>query len=164
MSEKVLDALKKKFGNKILETTAEHGDAVAVVGASDLLEIATWLRNDPAMSFESPVFVTCIDRLAQTDQEPRFEVCCELRSQAKRHRIRLKVPVASTSAKVPSLTSLWPGLNWQERETFDMYGIEFDGHPDLRRIYLYDEFEGHPLRKDYRKDHRQPLVRRDWSE
>jgi NADH-quinone oxidoreductase subunit C len=63
--------------------------------------------------------------------------------------------------RVPSLATLWPAFNWQERETFDMYGIKFDGHPDLRRIFLYDEFVGYPLRKDYPKEKRQPLVRRD---
>ena len=64
-------------------------------------------------------------------------------------------------ARVPSLAELWPAFNWQERETFDMYGIHFDGHPDLRRVYMYDEFVGYPLRKDYPKEKRQPLVRRD---
>jgi len=62
---------------------------------------------------------------------------------------------------VPSLAGLWPAFNWQERETYDMYGIKFDDHPDLRRIYLYEEFVGYPLRKDYPKEKRQPLVRRD---
>ena len=69
--------------------------------------------------------------------------------------------VAENDARVPSLTELWPGFDWQERETFDMYGIRFEGHPDLRRIYLYEEFVGYPLRKDYPKEKRQPLVRRD---
>ena len=72
----------------------------------------------------------------------------------------MKVQLKETDTKLPSLTPLWAGFNWQERETFDMYGIRFDGHPDLRRIYLYDEFVGYPLRKDYPKDKRQPLVRR----
>ena len=63
--------------------------------------------------------------------------------------------------RVPSLAGLWKAFDWQERETFDMYGIRFDGHPDLRRIYMYDEFVGYPLRKDYPKEKRQPLVRRD---
>ena len=64
-------------------------------------------------------------------------------------------------ARVPSLATLWPAFDWQERETFDMYGIKFEGHPDLRRIFLYEEFVGYPLRKDYPKEQRQPLVRRD---
>jgi NADH-quinone oxidoreductase subunit C len=77
---------------------------------------------------------------------------------AKNHRFRLKVPLEEGDTKLPSLVSLWPGANWLERETWDMYGITFEGHPNLRRIYLYEEFEGHPLRKDYPKEKRQPLV------
>ena len=89
---------------------------------------------------------------------PRFH---QLRSTKHKHRIRLKIALAENDARAPSLTPLWPGFDWQERETFDMYGIRFDGHPDLRRIYMYEEFIGYPLRKDYPKDKRQPLVRRD---
>ena len=163
MSKSVLDALSSKFGAKIQETSDQHGDDVAVVEGAALLEIATWLRDDDKMAFDSPVFVTCIDRLGM-GLEPRFEVCFQLRSHRHKHRVRLKVRVGDEAPKVPSLTGLWPAFNWQERETFDMYGIEFEGHPDLRRIYMYEEFKGHPLRKDYPKDKRQPLVRRDWSE
>mgnify|MGYP001817870479 CR=1 FL=1 len=163
MAKNVVDALSSKFGEKILETHEQHGDEVVVVGSEALVEIATWLRDDDKMAFDSPVFVTCIDRLG-FGEEPRFEVCYQLRSHRHRHRIRIKVRVSDEAPKVPSLCGLWPAFNWQERETFDMYGIEFDGHPDLRRIYMYEEFEGHPLRKDYPKDKRQPLVRRDWSE
>ena len=66
--------------------------------------------------------------------------------------------------KLPTLSGLWAAFNWLERETYDMYGVAFEGHPDLRRIFMYDEFIGHPLRKDYPKERRQPLVRREWSD
>jgi NADH-quinone oxidoreductase subunit C len=157
MAQKVLDALSKKFGDAVLETVSAHEDETAIVKADKLVEIATWLRDDPKMAFDSPVFVTAIDRMGQT---PRFEVCYQLRSHEHSHRLRLKVQVGGDEPKVPSLTGIFPGFNWQERETYDMYGIIFDGHPDLRRIYLYEEFVGFPLRKDYPKDKRQPLVRR----
>ncbi len=180
MSQKTLDALKAKFGDAITATESQHGDEVAYVRRDKLTEVATWLRDDRAMAFDMPVFVTCIDLLdwrpikapgqpSSTRPEwdptgagatPRFEVCWQLRSLAHRHRLRLKVAVAESDLKVPSLTPLWQAFGWQERETFDMYGIEFQGHHDLRRIYLYDEFIGHPLRKDYPKEKRQPLVRR----
>jgi len=163
MAKTVVDALSSKFGTKILETQDHHGDEVVVVSRDALVEIATWLRDDDKMAFDCPVFVTCIDRLGLA-QEPRFEVCFQLRSSRHRHRLRIKVRASDDDPKVPSLAGLWPAFNWQERETFDMYGIQFEGHPDLRRIYLYDEFQGHPLRKDYPKDKRQPLARRDWSE
>ena len=180
MAKKVVDAVKAKFGDAVVATSSEHGDEVITVKRDKLLAIATFLKDDPAMSFEVPVFVTTIDLAhwqplgrrgapdegtrpaydAEASDGLRFEVCYQLRSLKHRHRIRVKVQVKETDTKVPSLTPLWPGFNWQERETFDMYGIRFDGHPDLRRIYLYDEFVGYPLRKDYPKDKRQPLVRR----
>jgi len=174
MSSKVLDVLRAKLGDALEQTGSEHGDEVAVIKRDRLAEVAKLCRDDAALALDQPVFVTCIDRLdwqpvgpvaegvapAWDGESPRFEVCWQLRSIPHRHRLRLKVRVGESDPRVPSLTGLWPGFNWQERETFDMYGIRFDGHPDLRRIYLYDEFVGHPLRKDYPKDKRQPLVHR----
>jgi NADH-quinone oxidoreductase subunit C len=181
MSAKVLDALKAAHAGAIETLETQHGDAIAWIKRDQLLAVATWLRNTPAMAFDAPVFVTCIDRLdwkpidvppgvpvypnsaGWTDEsgKPRFEVVYQLRSTIHRHRLRLKCAVPEHDARVPSLSSLWPAFNWQERETFDMYGIKFDEHPDLRRIFLYEEFVGYPLRKDYPKEKRQPLVRRD---
>ncbi len=173
MAQKILDALTKKFAGAIEQTSNQHGDEVAYIARERLHEVALWLKDDPAMAFDAPVFVTAIDlfdlrrpdehgRLAEVDldQVPRFEVCFQLRSQQHRHRIRLKVRVPEINPTCPSLAALWPAFDWQERETFDMYGIRFDGHPDLRRIYLYEEFVGYPLRRDYPKEKRQPLVRR----
>ena len=173
MSKKVLEALTKKFGEAIERTETQFGDEVAYVKREKLVEIATWLRDDAAMAFDSPVFVSCIDlldlrrpdengRLVQVDTThvPRFEVCYQLRSLKHRHRIRLKVRVTENDPRCPSLADLWKAFDWQERETYDMFGIRFEGHPDLRRIYLYEEFVGYPLRKDYPKEKRQPLVRR----
>jgi NADH-quinone oxidoreductase subunit C len=172
MSKKALDALAAKFPHAVTHTESPQGDEVAWIKRENLVEVAHWLRDDPAMAFDSPVFCTCIDRLDWrpvgvatsehwTEDKPRFEVCYQLRSQNHRTRIRLKIAVPEHDARVPSLATLWPAFNWQERETFDMYGIRFDGHPDLRRVYLYEEFVGYPLRKDYPKEKRQPLVRRD---
>jgi NADH-quinone oxidoreductase subunit C len=181
MSAKVLDALKAVHSGAIEALETQHGDAIAWIKPDQLLVVATWLKTDPAMAFDVPVFTTCIDRLdwkpidvppgppvypttaAWTDDgaKPRFEVVYQLRSSQHRHRLRLKCAVPEHDPRVASLATLWPAFNWQERETFDMYGIKFDGHPDLRRIFLYDEFVGYPLRKDYPKEKRQPLVRRD---
>jgi NADH-quinone oxidoreductase subunit C len=174
MATKVLDALKAKFGDAIERTESQHGDEIAWIKRDDLLAVATWLRNDPAMLFDAPVFSTCIDRLdyrpvdAPPSQhwhddgsQPRFEVCYQLRSTKHRHRLRLKIGVPESDARCPSLATRYPAFLWQERETYDMYGIRFDNHPDLRRVYLYEEFVGYPLRKDYPKEKRQPLVRRD---
>jgi NADH-quinone oxidoreductase subunit C len=164
MATRVLDSLVARFGDAIEETTTTYGDDVAVVAAARLREVAEFLRDDPAMSFDLPVFCTCIDRLHLDEDGPRFEVCYQLRSLRHRHAVRLKVRLADDNPVVPSLTGVWAGMNWLERETYDMYGIVFDGHPDLRRIYMYDEFVGYPLRKDYPKEKRQPLVRRDFDD
>jgi NADH-quinone oxidoreductase subunit C len=182
MAQKVLDALKAKHASAVEHTETQHGDEIAWIKREHLIAVVTWLKNDPAMLFDAPVFATAIDRLdwrpiglppsaawpatppsatAWNESKPRFEVCYQLRSQAHRHRIRIKVAVPENDPRCPSLAGLYPAFNWQERETYDMYGIAFDGHPDLRRIYLYEEFVGYPLRKDYPKEKRQPLVRRD---
>lgn len=173
MAKRVLDALTSKFGDAIERTLTEHGDEIAYVQRARLAEVAAWLRDDPQMAFDHAMFVTCIDLLelrrpdehgavrpVDIDAVGRFELCVQLRSLAHRHRVRLKVRLPEQDPKVASLTPLWPSLHWQERETFDMYGVRFEGHPDLRRIYLYDEFVGYPLRRDYPKEKRQPLVRR----
>lgn len=172
MAKQVLDALLAKFPTAIEKTESQHGDEIAWIQKDQLVAVATWLKDDPAMAFDSPVFVTAIDRLDWrpvgvppsthwTEDKPRFEVCYQLRSSQHKHRIRLKIAVLEQDGHCPSLATLWPAFDWQERETFDMYGIRFDGHPDLRRIFLYEEFVGYPLRKDYPKEKRQPLVRRD---
>jgi len=90
-------------------------------------------------------------------EAPRFAVVYHLVSTRLLHRLRVKCRVPEDNPVIASLSALWPGANWLERETFDLYGIRFDGHPDLRRIYLYDEFVGHPLRKDYAKHNEQPI-------
>ena len=171
MSKKVLDALAAKFPHAVERTESMYGDEIAWIKRDNLVEVARWLRDDPAMSFKFPVFATCIDRLDWhptgappsehwNESKPRFEVAYQLRS-AHHARLRLKIAVTEQDPRLPSLAELWPAFNWQERETFNMYGIKFDGHPDLRRIYMYEEFVGYPLRKDYPKEKRQPLVRRD---
>lgn len=163
MAEKILKALAAKFPKAVVETASDCGDEVAFIDGAKLIEVATWLRDDDKMAFDSPVFVTCIDRLGLGDG-PRFEVVYQLRSHRHRHRLRLKIRCEEDVLTVPSLAGLWPAFNWQERETYDMYGVQFEGHPDLRRIYMYEQFVGYPLRKDYPKDKRQPLVRRDFSD
>jgi NADH-quinone oxidoreductase subunit C len=99
--------------------------------------------------------LTCVDWLGE---EPRFEVVYHFYSVARSQRVRIKARVREESPEIASLVPLYPSANWMEREVWDLYGVRFAGHPDLRRLLLYDEFEGHPLRKDYPKEKRQPLV------
>jgi NADH-quinone oxidoreductase subunit C len=114
-----------------------------------------FLRDEPGLDFEMLMDVTAVDYLGQ---EPRFEVVYHLYSLKRNHRVRIKARLPEAAPEIASLVELWPSANWMEREVWDLYGIRFSGHPDLRRILLYDEFEGHPLRKDYPKERRQPLV------
>jgi NADH-quinone oxidoreductase subunit C len=148
---RLIDALP----GALRDTHAELGDATAVVDAGGLFEVMQFLRDDGEAAFEMLSDVCAVDYLPRT---PRFEVVYHLYSVARNHRLRVKVPVDASALSVPSLTALWPSANWMEREVWDLYGISFEGHPDLRRILLYDEFEGHPLRKDYPKERRQPLI------
>jgi NADH-quinone oxidoreductase subunit C len=164
VSEAVLKALSAKFKGAIESTSSNFGDECAQVSRKKIVEVCTFLRDDEKMAFDSPVFLTCTDRLGLVQEGHRFEINIQLRSLSKRHRIRLKVALDDKKPSMPTLSELWAGFNWQEREVYDMYGVQFEGHPDLRRIYLYDDFEGYPLRKDYPKDGNQPLVRREWSD
>lgn len=139
----------------IVETHARLGDATAVVEAGRLVDVMRWLRDDEGFAFEMLTDLTAVDYLGR---EPRFEVVYHLYSVSRNRRLRIKARVPETPAEIDTLVELWPSANWMEREVWDLYGIRFRGHPDLRRILLYDGFEGHPLRKDYAKERRQPLV------
>jgi NADH-quinone oxidoreductase subunit C len=139
----------------VLGTHAQHGDATALVAADRVDRVLTLLREDPELCFEMLSDVTCVDHLGE---EPRFEVVYHLYSVAKNHRVRIKARVSEAEPELPSAVALYPSADWMEREVWDLYGVRFRGHPDLRRILLYDGFEGHPLRKDYPKEKRQPLV------
>ena len=151
----ILRRLLDAHGDAVTATHARLGDATAVVREFYLVEAMRFLRDDPALAFEMLSDVCAVDYLPRV---PRFEVVYHLYSLKKNHRLRVKVLVDGKSPSVPSLTALWASADWMEREVWDLYGIRFEGHPDLRRILLYDEFEGHPLRKDYPKERRQPLV------
>ncbi len=158
MAREVLDALERRFGEAILETHDHRGDETALVVPERIREICQFLRDDPELDFGAVMDVTCVDRLHLKPSTPRFEVVYHLYSFRKKHRVRLKARVPEEDPVLPSVTPVWKGANWFEREVYDMYGVRFEGHPDLRRILLYPEFEGHPLRKDYPLDGEQPLV------
>jgi NADH-quinone oxidoreductase subunit C len=120
-------------------------DHTLFVPAERLVEVCTFLRDDPALAFAMLSWLGGVDLLPR---EPRFEVVYHLLSIAHNARVALKVQVHEASPRVPTVTGVWPTANWHERETFDFYGILFDGHPDLTRILLPDDWEGWPLRKD----------------
>jgi NADH-quinone oxidoreductase subunit C len=116
-----------------------------VVERERLLEVLAWLREEPTLELG---FLSSVTATHWPGRAPAFWVDYELRSMSLRHRLRVKVGCDEGDATVPSVTSLFPTANWHERETFDFYGIDFAGHPDLTRILLPADWEGHPLRKD----------------
>ncbi len=156
----ILARLTARFGPAIRATHAHRGDHTAVVDRAAIREVLQVCRDDPELRFEMLVDLTAVDYLRYPGREEaaRFEVVYHLYSVTHNHRLRLKVPVDEDDPVVPSAVPLWPIANWYEREVWDMFGIRFEGHPDLRRLLLYEEFEGHPLRKDYPINRRQPLI------
>jgi NADH-quinone oxidoreductase subunit C len=159
VSLSALEKLKVRFGASVLETHSQFGDDTAVVEARAWLEICAFCKEqlDCAMLTD----LTAVD---YPEREPRFEVVAHLYSLNSRERVRLKARVgasdleATETTEIASVAGLWQAANWLERECFDMFGIRFTGHPDLRRILMYPEFEGHPLRKDYSATKTQPLI------
>jgi len=157
MSKKVLDRLKAQFGDRILATSDFRGDDEAVVAPKDWLEVARFLLSDAELQMNQFTDLTATDYPLREPELPRFDVLLLVRSLSKGHRIRLKTRVKDNEP-LDSLYSVWKGADWTEREVYDMFGVKFTGHPDLRRILMYDEFVGYPLRKDYPIERTQPLV------
>ncbi|MFP6630870.1 MAG: NADH-quinone oxidoreductase subunit C [Myxococcota bacterium] len=155
-----LTRLRSHLPDAVLSEHEQHGDATVVVAKGHLLEVLGFLREEAGLEFDMLSDLAAVDHAQRRDGErtPRFEVVYHLYSIAHNHRLRVKVGVDLDDCEVESAVGIWPAANWMEREVFDLYGIRFSNHPDLRRILLYEEFEGHPLRKDYPKTRRQPLI------
>ena len=134
---------RAKFGAALFEAMEDRKQAILTVDRVRLVEIALHLRDDE--KFDMLADLTAVD---WPKREKRFDVVLNLYSFSKNERLRLKV-WAADAENVPSVVSVWPTANWQEREVFDMFGIVFSGHPNLKRILLPDEWQGYPLRKDY---------------
>jgi NADH-quinone oxidoreductase subunit C len=163
LSLEALEKAKALLGDAVTATHSYRGDDTLVVKPEAVLGVMRQLKEELQMNFL--VDLTAVDYLGR---DPRFEVVYHLRSFSTGARLRVKAPLVEpddgANPVIDSIVSLWPGANWFEREVWDLYGIKFRGHPDLRRILMYEEFIGHPLRKDYPKERRQPLVRRDPNE
>ncbi len=184
----LIESVTDHFPNAVSASHTYRGDATVVLGRQFLLEVARFLKEDPAFEMNFLMDLTAVDYSAFgkrptpaffassgvavspspqiPDEDPwpgppeesRFVVVYHFYSTVHKHRLRLVIPVEEADAEVDSLTSLWPGADWLEREVWDMFGINFRGHPNLKRILMYEEFEGHPLRKDYPVKKRQPLI------
>ena len=142
----VVERLRGWSPNAISEVIEFRGETTIVVPRNVLRDLAERCRADKDLQFNLLSDATCVDRYPL---EPRFEVNYHLVSIPRRDRLRLQVRLTSDDPVVDSLVPVWPGANWLEREIFDLFGIRFEGHPDLRRILMPDDWEGYPLRKDY---------------
>jgi NADH-quinone oxidoreductase subunit C len=184
----LVQAIQDRFPAAVRSSHTYRGDATVIVNPECLLDIARTLKTDPAFQMNFLMDLTAVDlsafgqkplpafftssgvavkpspELPDADPWPgppgpeRFVVVYHFLSLPLKHRLRLEVPVDEADAEVESLTGLWAGANWFEREVWDMFGIRFRGHPNLKRILMYEEFAGHPLRKDYPVNKRQPLI------
>lgn len=158
MAKILIELLQKNFPSAVIEAVTIRGDEIVVVEAASWKAVTKFLRDDPRASMEMLTDLTAVD---YPHRDPRFEVVALLYSLSRGHRLRLKARVGDSLgevARIETLTDLWASANWAEREVYDLFGIDFVGHPDLRRILMYPEFEGFPLRKDYPADRIQPLI------
>jgi NADH-quinone oxidoreductase subunit C len=142
----VVERLRGWSPNAISEVIEFRGETTIVVPRNVLRDLAERCRGDKELQFNLLSDATCVDRYPL---EPRFELNYQLVSIPRRVRLCLQVRLTSDDPVVDSLVPVWPGANWLEREIFDLFGIRFNGHPDLRRILMPDDWEGYPLRKDY---------------
>jgi NADH-quinone oxidoreductase subunit C len=186
-AQELVQAVRGRFPSAVIASHAFRGDATILVAKEPLFDIARTLRDDPAFRMNFLMDLTAVDfstfgqRASRgafsssgvavspspeiPDEQPwpgppdaRFAVVYHYFSLPLKHRLRIEVPLDGDEPELDSLTPLWACANWLEREVWDMFGIRFRGHPDLRRILMYDGFAGHPLRKDYPVNRRQPLI------
>lgn len=142
--EELAARLQDRFGEAVLGWEENFGEAVVRVLPDALREVAAYLKESPDLAFDFFDFATAVDR-----EEAGFELVVEIASLSLGHRLRLKALLPREDPRAPSLTPIWAGANWHERETAEMFGIAFEGHPNLTKLLLPEEFEGHPLRKDF---------------
>ena len=152
--KKITEILKERFQEKIKETSAQFGDATVAIDRDFLIDLSKFLMKE-SYAYTMLLDMTCVDYLGD---DLRFEMVYHLFSITNNDRVRIKVRLSEKDLKIDSLTPLWKNANWLEREIFDMFGIHFEGHPYLERLFMYDGFEGHPLRKDYPLRKRQPMI------
>jgi NADH-quinone oxidoreductase subunit C len=143
--EEIYHALHERFGERIVSCSATAVDPYIVVDVPVLHEVAYCLRHDPAMQFDSLMCLSGVDY----GPEKSLGVVYNLHSTPLRHKITLKVEVPRHDGVVPTVCDIWHTAEWHEREAYDLFGMHFEGHPDHRRILLPDDWEGHPLLKDY---------------
>ena len=156
MATDFIDMVELHYKDAIIDSHNFRGDQTITLQKNVLVDLFKFLRDNPALDFNFLMDLTAVDYLNRKDN--RFEVVYHFYSLKHNDRLRVKVPVSEEDCAIDSVSSLWKTANWYEREVWDLYGIKFNDHPDMRRILLYEEFKGHPLRKDYPINKRQPLI------
>jgi NADH-quinone oxidoreductase subunit C len=142
----IADRLKAQFGDDVLAAEEEHGHEVVTVSIPRYREIAEFLRDDPTLGFDFFDFLGGVDF---TPKGGGYQVVTHLYSTRHHHHVRLKVDCDASDPHCPTLSDLWAGASWHEREAWELFGIDFDGHPHLVKLLLPEQFEGNPLRKDF---------------
>lgn len=145
--QSIAEIIKNAFPDEVIEIEEFRGQFSVIVRKDRIKEILRFLRDESGLDFDLLADLCGVDNLKKRKQ--RFQVVYQLYSIQHRHRIRIKAEIPEDDCTISSIVEIWEGANWHERECFDMFGIVFDGHPDLRRILMPDDWEGHPLRKDY---------------
>ena len=140
------ERIRAQFGRDVLDVDDVHGHAVVGVAPGRYVEVATFLRDDPGLAFDYFDFLTGVD---YRPKGRGFEVITHLYSLRHNHHCRLRLACDAEEPHAPTLSGVWAGANWFEREAWELFGIVFDGHPHLVKLVLPEQFEGHPLRKDF---------------
>jgi NADH-quinone oxidoreductase subunit C len=143
-AQEIFHSLGRVFGEKLQHRTEFRGETTYAIAASDLRDIAKFCRND--LSFDYLLDITSIDNFGE---EPRFEIVYHLYSMPQAVHLRLKLKLSEEVGALDTVSDIWPTANWHEREIYDMMGVKFNGHPDLRRILMWDGYPFFPLRKDF---------------
>ena len=146
MNAAIVEKLKSRFGDQSIHPSEFRDELTIVVPKERIVEVCRFLKEDAELQFDLLADLCGID---MNTPEKRFGVIYNLYSFSNKNRIRLKTFTEEDDPKVPTVTGVWGTANWHERETYDMFGVVFEGHPDLRRVYMPEEFEHHPLRKDF---------------
>jgi NADH-quinone oxidoreductase subunit C len=154
----IAEKIKENFPDDVVEVTNFRNQVSVIVKKDRILKICGYLHDEPTLCFDHLQDLCGVDYHGK--KEPRFEVVYNLYSVRYRHKIRLRAQVPADAPSIKTVTSIWAGANWHERECFDMFGIIFKEHPDPRRILLPEDWEGHPLRKDYPL--KGPELEKDW--
>jgi NADH-quinone oxidoreductase subunit C len=145
-TDEILDRIRAWDSAVVANAEVFRGELTVTVARENLRRVCDFLRTDAELLFNFLSDLTAVDRFPI---EPRFEINYHLLSIPRRRRLRLKARMSGENPVIESVTSVWPTANWHEREVFDLFGVRFEGHPELTRILLPEDWEGHPLRKDY---------------